>query len=296
MTKNHCVLISLDQHLLDAEVTNKVLIPHVIDGWVSKWNSTLNSNTIRSYISYYTQFARYLQSLGIGAFVPDRPLPNRSYVPYIFSEEEITSIFHAADNVQLSKPSLTVIQFPMLLRLLYGCGLRLGEALRLRMSDIDTINGVLRVQNGKGNKDRIVPIDRTLFKILLLYCDTIFYEGSDDQFIFSSDNGGSRSFAWALQTFQRILQEAKIDTLNLPAHSRNICLHCLRHTFAVNAFRKQTLNGVDSYSATPFIFLYLGHYKLLGTQVYLHMTDENSVDIIKVTSEHTKRMFPAVPQ
>jgi integrase len=282
--------------LIDQEIAEKAIVPHVIDGWISKWNPALNPNTMRVYVSYYTQFARYLHSLGIVAFIPDRPLPDRSYMPYIFSEEEISDIFHAADNMKFSRPSLTAIQFPMLLRLLYGCGLRLGEALRLQISDFDARDSVLRVWNGKGNKDRLVPVDRNLSEILSLYCNTVLQEGKNDPFIFAGAKGGSRSFAWALKTFQRILREAKIDMLTLSAHSRNICLHCLRHTFAVSAFRKQTLNGVDSYSASPFLSIYLGHYKLVGTQVYLHITDENSVDIIKVTSEHTKGMFPEVPQ
>lgn len=293
--KNHSILISLDEHLVNEGIVEKVLAPRVVDDWVSKWNHALNPNTTRNYIGYYTKFAKYLQSLGVQAFIPDRPMPDRSYLPYVFTETEMDDIFRAADNMKMKRPSLTVIQFPMLLRLLYGCGLRLGEALRLQAFDIDTINGVLMIRSGKGNRDRIVPIERTLSDTLSLYCNAVITERGDSQFIFAGAKGGARSFAWALQTFQRILMEAKIDLLSLPAHGRNICLHCLRHTFAVNAFRKLTLHGIDSYSAYPFLSVYLGHYKLAGTQTYLHLTDENSADIIQVTSQYAKGMFPEVP-
>jgi integrase len=294
--KSRYIIASLDQYLTEHETTEKTLLPNMVEDWILKWSRATNPNTMRVHLSYYTQFAKYLHSLGIAAFIPDRPLPDRTYVPYIFSAKEMDDIFHAADNMRMHCPSLTPIQFPMLLRLLYACGLRLGEALRLRKSDVDAINGILRIWNGKGNKDRLVPMDKTLSKVLLLYCSAVIHSGNDDAFIFAGDNGNSRSFAWALQNFQRILRDAKIDMLHLPAQSRNICLHCLRHTFAVDSFRKQTLNGVDSYSASPFLSIYLGHYNLIGTQVYLHMTAETSTDIHKIISNHAKGMFPEVPK
>jgi integrase len=294
--KSRYIIASLDQYLIERKTIEKTLSPHVIDDWISKWSRKMNPNTMRLHLSRYTQFAKYLHSLGVAAFIPDRPLPDRTYVPYIFTAKEMNDIFHAADNMKMNRPSLTLIQFPMLLRLLYGCGLRLGEALRLRKSDIDIVNDVLRIWNGKGNKDRLVPLEKRLSEVLSQYCGAILSEGSDDTFIFAGDNGGSRSFAWALQNFQRILRDAKIDMLNLPAQSRNICLHCLRHTFAVNSFRKQTLNGVDSYSTSPFLSIYLGHSNLIGTQAYLHMTAEISEDIHKIISNHSRGMFPEVPR
>jgi integrase len=290
------VLFSLDQYLIEQEITSKSLPPHVVEDWISKWGRVSSPNTVRVRLSYYTGFAKYLHSLGMAAFVPDRPLPDKSYIPYIFSEKEMGDIFHAADNMKMDHPTLTVVQFPMLLRLLYSCGLRLGEALRLRVTDIDEDSGVLRIWNGKGNKDRLVPMDETLSETLSLYCNAVIPKGTGDAFIFASEKGGSRSFAWALQTFQRILREAGIDIPNLPVNSRNICLHCLRHTFAVNSFRKQTLSGVDSYAASPFLSMYLGHNDLIGTQVYLHMTAEASEDMCKAISEHTRGMFPEAPQ
>jgi hypothetical protein len=75
-----------------------------------------------------------------------------------------------------------------------------------------------------------------------------------------------------------------------------ICLHCMRHTFAVNSFRKQDHAGVDMYTATPFLSTYMGHDNILGTQTYLHMTAENSVDVIEQTTEYTVGLFPEVPR
>jgi len=92
-----------------------------------------------------------------------------------------------------------------------------------------------------------------------------------------------------------VLSKAGIDMPTLPPRQRNICLHCLRHTFIVRSFRKQDLAGIDNYDPAASISVYVGHVKLYGTQRYLHMTAENSADIINATTEYSKGMFPSVP-
>jgi site-specific recombinase XerD len=113
-------------------------------------------------VSIYNQFAKYLQSQGIPAFISELPLLKNTYIPYLFSNEEIGAIFSSADNMKGKTYGRTKSQFPMLIRLLYGCGLRLNEGLQLRLSDIDIARGVLKIWNGKGNRDRFVPIASNL--------------------------------------------------------------------------------------------------------------------------------------
>lgn len=300
---NRYILKKFDEYLVSIEALVKEVTPKIVDDWLSVSCNGLSAHTVGGYITYYNEFARYLNSIGIAAFMPERPLIDQNYVPYIFSEQEISDIFRIADN-RKSKYKLTRVQFPMLLRILYGCGLRLGEALSLRLSDVDFKVGVLQIWYGKGKKDRLVPMDKTLTNILKMYCDTVLAGKSGDSYLFESDYkdgkrnciGHARYSTWAQRNFQYVLNEAGIENPRHSAHERTICLHCLRHTFAVNSFRKQDLAGIDNYRHSPLLSVYLGHYELKESQKYLHMTDEIAGDIIAITSEYSCGLFPEVPQ
>ena len=190
----------------------------------------------------------------------------------------------------------------MLLRMLYGCSLRLGEALNLKKSDVDIGNSVLFIRSAKGNRDRFVPLEPTLTNTLSQYYNYLLRDKPNDAWVFESDVadktrnciGKPRTVDWAQDSFRRVLGKAGIDLPELPRKQRNICLHCIRHTFIVRSFRKQDLAGIDNYDPAASISVYVGHSNLIGTQRYMHMTAENSIDIINATNEHSKGMFPEV--
>jgi integrase len=302
--KDRCIYImrKLDEFLIANNVNKKELTPEIVDNWIAVNSNGLSSNTLPYYISYCRKFAEYLQTLGFTAFVPEYLGYTDNYVPYIFSEHEINDIFQLVDKYKATNNKLTHVQFPMLLRILYGCGLRLGEALQLKLSDVDLANGIIYIWKGKNHISRLVPVDETLASILRAYCNTVMSGKSDDAYIFESDRKGKqidctgrpRDSKWASYIFQQILKKAGIEHTKYSLNERGICLHCLRHTFAVNSFRKQDIAGVDNYRSSPLLSIYLGHTKLLGTQKYLHMTAENSEDIIAMTSEYSKNLFPEV--
>jgi len=302
--KNRYILKTLDKHLISLNVTKKELTSPVVESWLSESCGDAKARTASNYTTYYNAFARYLITIDIPTFVAEPPILDQSYMPYIFSPQQIEDIFRIADNRKSMNDRLTRIQFPMLLRILYGCGLRLGEALSLRLSDFDAINGVLFIWNGKGNKDRLVPMDKTLISLLSNYCKVMFSKKSPETYMFESDFkdkirdciGKPRSYSWAQLNFRRVLDDAGIEVPRYSKNERSICLHCLRHTFAVNSFRNQEICGIDNYRKTPLLSVYLGHYELEGTQKYLHMTDEIACDIIEQAAVYSKGLFPEVPK
>jgi integrase len=291
------ILESLDKYLTGTVISEKALLPVVIDGWLAEHSGKMHVNTINNFVNYYISFARYLNAVGIPAFIPERPICQHTYVPHIFTEQEIKEIFRGADEVGGSiNGIMSRLQFPMLLRLLYGCGLRLGEAVRLRLDDFDKVNGVLIVLNAKGNTDRLVPMENGLTKMLVKYCDALFKGKSENHFLFEREDGDARSPGWAQWYWDKVLVETGIEIPKLPPHSRNICLHCFRHTFAVSSLRMNKTEDIDGYDVTPLLSVYLGHKHLTGTLVYLHMTAENAGDIFKITNAYAKEIFPGVPQ
>jgi len=295
VTKNDFVFKRLDSYLVSQNVQDKALTPTVIDGWLEKEGEHIHVNTVRTRISVYTGFAKYLATLNILAFIPEPPLQDKSYMPYIFSRAEIQEIIGMADVIVTHGEPLTDVQFSMVLRILCGCGLRLSEALKLRYEDVDVENGILHILEGKDHKDRLVPMEKSVTELLRLYINAIQKNGS--KYLFTNSSFEPRSVAWAEGCFKRILTATGIVRTRLPNRARHdICLHCMRHTFAVNSFRAQDICGKNEYGAVPSLSIYLGHDDLLSTQRYLHMTAENSMEIINASSEYTKGMFPEVPQ
>lgn len=73
--------------------------------------------------------------------------------------DEIRRLLYAADNLPVRNNAPTRhLVIPAVIRLLYCCGFRIGEVLRLRVKDVDLDTGIITVHNGKGGKDRLVPV------------------------------------------------------------------------------------------------------------------------------------------
>ena len=296
----------LDEYMSECCSSKSDINARFVEDWLAKYCARYASSTISYHIGAYNAFAEYLNRIGINATPYDNALSSggRRYVPYIFNQDEMARIIETADAGDATGDSLSKIQMPMLIRLLYGCGARLGEALSLHLDDIDLDSGIIQIRNGKGNKDRLVPLDDSLTSVLRLYCTALFAAREENPFLFESNYkdskrncvGHRRNNSWAERNFLRILKEAGIEQ---PAKSRNergICIHCLRHTFIVDSYRKQDIHGDGNYRVMPLISTYVGHKGLLETQRYVHLTNETASDIVGKTSAKYKGLFPEVPK
>ena len=294
------VLERLDTYLVSQGISEKSLTSAVVEGFITHYGRDRSIKTVSHYAAYCSQFARYLNTLGISAFVVEQIKPTCDYIPYIFTEDEISKIFHAADNIttigHCEDRMAARIQIPMLIRLFYGCGLRLSEALTLRYGHVDFNNGTLFIQNAKGYKDRLVPMDATLTETLSRYCIIAIPSRDKEQLLFEGEKQGKcRHTSSVDRHFKQIVQSSGIEVAH-PNMIRKIGVHCLRHTFVVHSFRKQDKSGIDNYRTTPSLSLYIGHDSLLETQRYLHNAAEVIEDIWNATSAMAKSIFPRVPQ
>lgn len=291
------ILFTLDQYLCGICHGSKNLCPDTIERWLASLPDEMHTNTKTVYISHYTQFARYLASFGYQAFIPERPVGNRSYVPYVFSEDEISALVKAADDTVLNIRAAgrrTAVCFSIILRMLVGCGFRLDEVLSLKTEDVSTDAGTVYIKSAKGNKDRIVPVHESLLRILEFYTQSDIPQKNG--FLFPSRSGKKIPQAQARYYFNKYLKLAGIRKPDLDRYERNICIHCLRHTFAVMAFRKLASEGKDMYDEAPVLSTYMGHDRIYGTEKYLHMTAENSGDILSLMERFNEGVFPEVPE
>ena len=108
----------------------------------------------------------YTKTSPLPAVIPKRPAP---FVPYIYSIKELRAIFDACLNYQINKGELKPYTVRTLLLILYGTGLRVSEALSLKISDVDFRKHLLIIRETKFHKTRLVPIGKELSHALLEY-------------------------------------------------------------------------------------------------------------------------------
>lgn len=289
-------LKKFDNYLVLCGCCVKELTEDIIMGWLS--SLTGKSSSIANEVIFIRIFLNRLNSIGIKTYIPPIPKVVDDYVPYIFSNIELDRIFILADNITMTKsqPNPYIqIEYPMVLRLMYGCGLRIGETLALRMKDVDLDNGVLVLRHTKGDKQRLVPMHTSLVSILRRYCMAMGLIGKADSFLFPKDNSGApMSTKTALHRFENILKLSDISLAVRRKHQRGPCLHCLRHIFAFKSFAKAENAGYSINDLVPYLSIYLGHDSLNETEKYLKFSSEMYPEAMELFEKYTIQIFPEV--
>jgi len=254
--------------------------------------ATIEPETILAFLSgngpvteYWVKKYRVLAGLyrfALARGLADRvPLPTAipkptapAFVPYIYSREELKRLLDAVPAACAGRVPIEEYVFRTLLLLLYGAGLRIGEALALRLSDVDLGEACLRVRETKFFKTRLVPLGTDLTGILTEYLvKRNESPPSADQaslFCFRDDSPLSQSAA--RNAFRRLRAHAGV--LREGGPYRQPRLHDLRHTAAVHRLIAWYRSGADVQALLPKLATYLGHVDLAATQRYLTLTPE----------------------
>lgn len=256
-----------------------------------------NPSTRAHRISVLWCFARHCSANG--GKVTWRPTPGYSrrkkrYVPYIYTKEEVKNIFAATDAMPESygKSRFNAV-FPAVIRTLYGCGLRIAEALTLRIKDVDLENGSIFVHAGKFGKDRKIPISDSLLQYLKKYYkDNAEFIGIvADGWFFPNAKGECYSQRTVYDKFRQILWIAGISHQGKGKGPR---VHDLRHTFAVHALQQNVEQGKDIYTSLTGLMVYLGHGKITSTEYYLRLTAEVFPDFLERADKVCAKAIPEV--
>ena len=221
-------------------------------------------------------FYRYVQARH-GALLPSLPdLPNghtSSFTPYVYSRSELKRLLRATPEA-CGNPlgQVDALMLRTLILLLYGAGLRLGEALALNISDLELEQSLLRVRQSKFYKSRLVPFGEDLTRVLRQYSRhrDRRYPNDPDSPVFRLRNGRRAHHKIIERTFRRLCLLAVVrregDSRRQPR------LHDLRHTAAVHRLIHWYRSGADLQRLLPRLATYLGHRDLSGTQHYLTLT------------------------
>lgn len=183
--------------------------------------------------------------------VVDNPLPIRHLypkqikqsLPDFLTPPEVKQLIDATNN----------LKHKCIVELLYAGGFRLSELLHLKITDIDSHNMIIRINNGKGKKDRVVMLSEKLLNDLRSY----FREYKPVEFLFTGQTGGM----YSEKSVQSIVKEAASKA----GINKHVTPHTLRHSFATHLIE----NGTD----IRYIQELLGHKSVHTTEIYTHITD-----------------------
>jgi len=263
---------------LDSYLAREGLATYELPGSLArKWLAKIAHESARTHqqrITVFRQFSRFLVRLGYSAYVPDSTLAarNRStFVPRMLSDEELRKFFQALDALEpTARSPLRHLIMPEVFRLLYACGFRVREVLKLRVRDVDLNQGIITVRQGKGHKDRLVPPALPLVNRLRKYAAG-FENRPPDAAFFPGVSGRPFSLRTVYTLFRQLLLQCGIPHAGRGKGPR---VHDYRHLFAVHALRRWYREGADLDAKLPLLATYLGHQHLSGTQHYLHLTAE----------------------
>ncbi len=193
-------------------------------------------NGIKKYLAY--------KNHDIDALHIERPRKIR-YLPEVLSLEEIKAILDNTPN----------LKHKTLLSLVYSAGLRIGEAINLKISDIDSKRMLIHIKMAKGNKDRYTLLSPLFLNLLREYYKVY----KPKEYLFEGQEGGPYTSSSAQQVLKKALRLAGIQ-------GRRITLHTLRHSFATHLLE----SGTD----IRYIQSLLGHNSPKTTMIYTHVSEQ----------------------
>jgi integrase/recombinase XerD len=236
--------------------------------------------TWKQCFSVLSSFYRYAISRG---FTTTAPLPTtRPKIPppqaaYIYTTNDLKRLLAATALLQTRNSSpWRARAFRALLLLLYGTGLRIGEALSLTLRDVDLSAAVITVRNTKFFKSRQVPIGPKLTRELANYANIRRHRqplpAGEDSAFFANSLGARWGYKYTHKHFRRVCLRACV--VRKGDQARQPRLHDLRHSAAQHRIEAWYREGKDVPRLLPQLATYMGHRDIACLQHYLHMTPE----------------------
>lgn len=176
-------------------------------------------------------------------------------LPVVLSKQEVWAMLKHC----------TLLKHKVLIGLLYGCGLRCLEVRSVRLADLDFDRMQLKVVQGKGKKDRYVPLSQHLIRALKIYIQA----EKPTEYLFGGNNISSRAGGdFDSRYSQKGVQWAVKEAAKRAGIIKEVCVHTLRHTFATHLLE----DGLDILNVKEL----LGHEDIETTLIYLHIAQTDA--------------------
>ncbi len=274
---------------------DEYLPENAIYDWIYE-NDNRSQKTKKNHAGVMTAWAQYMFSLGYQQMrIPNIRCPkSTAFVPHIFTEAEIQSIWTTVDSFQpISFYPNRHRCIPVLFRLLYSCGPRISEALGVTTNNVDFEKNIITIRHAKLDKDRWLPMSPSIAAVMKKYIEYQTTIIQPDAPIFYYHPNRLLTPEAVYKCFRQVLELSHIP---YEGHLRGPRLHDFRHTFAVNAMNKMSDAGMDLYVSLPILSAYLGHAGIESTERYIRLTEDRLKTISDSMQLHLPEVFPEVAE
>jgi len=283
-------LASFSRFAESKQLTVSRLKEDIILTWCSRRESESPTGARRR-IQSIRELLKYLSAIGIDCYViPSSFLPRpKIRTPYIFTDKELLEIFDECDKLtpNQSSPHRHLI-LPVLLRLIFFCGLRPNEGRELRSCDIDFNKGIILIRKNKSHKERYVVLAGDVLQMCREYRSVVAGLFADQTYFFPSPNGTPYDRHWLSKQFRMICKRVMPCDSNVSA-----VVYDLRHRYATTMMMKWLNDKVDINAKLPYLSAYMGHTKFSDTAYYIHLLPEN---LIRSSTIDWNRFSHLIPQ
>ena len=276
----------IDLFFIKNKLSDKCITKELSDLWCRKRSHESVTNQA-SRISTMRVFCRYLNYIGIPAYIPPKGITKKTarYDAHIYTDEELKKFFTAVDKSQSVPDECPYRSYvmPVFFRILYTSGMRVSELRLVKIRDINLAEGYITVHEAKNHKERIVPIHPLLTDRCLELKEKIHAASPEDEYFFMIRPGQPMPLVNVYRNFRRYLEKAGISHTG-----KGPRVHDFRHTYCVNLLRKWTDEGKELMAYLPYMRTMLGHEGFEETAYYLKLTTERFPYI----KEQLKISFP----
>ena len=260
----------LAQHYPKVKTVTRDIVVHYL-----KTLQHYHSSSLHTSMAHLRKFCRFLFCFNLDTYIPERGLiapARRKVTPYIYTDRDMAALLELAQGLKPSD-SLRSHTCAALVSLLWVTGLRIREALRLNLQDIDYHQGLLYVRETKFFKSRVVPLSPTAISGLKSYQRRRARYHHDQKAsapLFVNERAKRCTYITVSYTFRHLVRQSGIKTPE-GTYPR---LHDIRHAFATRSLADFYRKGKNASAYLPILATYLGHVNIDCTSVYLHPSIE----------------------
>lgn len=270
-------LIRFDRFCQESGITEAVITKELAGLWRTG-NGKECRQTVANRMTALRQLALDMQSYGVGSYIPSGFSCSSHSLTYIMDEKELRRFFDEVDRnvpgIHAEKFLRLAMEYKVLFRVVFCCGLRISEARKLLTADVDLGSGKVLIRMSKGRKDRVVFLPADLLPLCSEYREKLKkqYRLSTPLFFPAADPEKPFQASALNQKFRYFWEKScKCEPRK---HGSHPTVHSLRHSFVVIRMNKWMQQGISLNAMMPYLSKYLGHASVEDTFYYYHQVDE----------------------
>ncbi len=287
------ILIQFDKFCVENHIDRAIITKELSDTWQSYHADEAKSRRA-SRMSVLRQLAQYMNSQGNECYIPSKFSAKSYRVPYVMNEREIKELFTVADDyapkVNADRFNILAEEYKVLFRFIYCCGLRVSEARKLKLEDIDFERKTALILRSKGDKDRLIYIADDVCKMCLDMLDLLHdkYHFYSEYLFPSSDPNTPLQVASINKKFREFWKKT-----SGASDSKYPTVHSLIYSFVVTRMNLWMEKGENLTAMMPYLSKYLGHESVENTYYYYHQI-ESTFKIVRQKDQLSDRIIPEV--